>query len=178
MSTLLYRISKGWIIGLFVLIVGTLFLPYSFMMMVTAAIAVGFSPMLFISGLVSHRRGVKIAKFYLLSWIFPAFGVMLFNGGLVGLIPASGYTHYFLHFGVALELICLSFTLAYHLKVATKKASELKIGLKAATIVQSSLMTINLPETFLMSPMSTYPAMRQVGSYLAVCRTPKVSMRL
>lgn len=107
------RVSLA-VIAFYVLMgVGSFFLPYRAVVLpMTLAV---FPGALFILALalISLRRGYAPAKVFLLAWGCLLFGTALYASVSFGLLPKNFLTEYGIQIGSALEMILLSFALAY-----------------------------------------------------------------
>ncbi|MDQ3235715.1 MAG: SpoIIE family protein phosphatase, partial [Pseudobdellovibrionaceae bacterium] len=143
-SQRLTRIVMGWSAVQAILFISVFILPYSTMMQTASNIALAFPVILCATSFTALRHRMNIARYYLMSWVFPIIGVAIFNGMVVGLIPGEPLFVYALHFGILIQSLFLSFTLSYHLREATRNASVLKVSVEAAGLAHSALMQNDL----------------------------------
>jgi len=148
-SKTLTWVVRAWVMVQMLLAGLTFILPYAVMMQAAAVIAPGFPVLLVTTMVTALRSRMRIARYYLVSWMFPVVGVVVFNGLAVGLVPGSPLFVYALHFGVLVQSLFLSFTLSYHLREATRNASVLKVSVEAAGLAHTALMKNDLdPQSF------------------------------
>ncbi|WP_207912204.1 SpoIIE family protein phosphatase [Pseudobacteriovorax antillogorgiicola] len=145
-SRLVYRISIGWMVMVAITGFTCTLAPYAPLMEFTAALGLAFPVVILINGIVAVKAGSMVGKFFLVSWGSPAISIVLFNSSLLGLIPSNELTQFYLHIGVFGEVILLSLTLAYHLRTATKEASNAKVIMETTAIVHTSLMKEAIPQ--------------------------------
>lgn len=84
-------------------------------------LAVVVAPLAFVIGLVVWRKGQVLAGFYALAWAPLLIGHLINAISKIGLIPASILTEAAPQIGVTLEVMLLSFALAYRISLERKR---------------------------------------------------------
>lgn len=107
------RLSLAFI-GFFVLAgIASFFLPYRDVVRpLTLAVFPG-SALIVLLAINAIRRGYAPAKIFLLAWGFLLMGIALYASVSFGLLPKNFLTEYAIQLGSAMEMILLSFALAY-----------------------------------------------------------------
>jgi signal transduction histidine kinase len=112
---------------LFVLMMGaSFFTPYPILIRIGAAGGVVGPLLIFSSGILSWRRGVRQAKYFLVAWTMLLLGCMLFALTALGLLPAVFITEYGLQIGSALEVVLLSFALANRMQILKEENERIQ----------------------------------------------------
>ena len=70
----------------------------------------------FITATIFSIKGDRLAQLFLLGWAFFLGGVVVFILSNIGIVPTSNYTIYIMPVTSAIEIIILSFALAYRVK--------------------------------------------------------------
>jgi hypothetical protein len=142
-------VVRAWVTLQVLMALLVLVLPYPLMMQTAAIMGLGFPFLLISISVVALRQRLSIARNYLLSWIFPIIGVIVYASMVVGLLPGHPLIVYALHFAVLMQSLFLSFMLSYHLREATHNASVLKVSVEAAGLAHTALMKNELdPQSF------------------------------
>lgn len=63
-----------------------------------------------------YRKGLKLAKYYIIAWIPYVLGLVIMTLLGAGWLPNNPYIYYSMEMGGALEIMLLSFALAYRIK--------------------------------------------------------------
>jgi two-component system, sensor histidine kinase LadS len=107
------RISQGLILFFILMGVGSFFLEYRTVVRpMTLAVFPGALFILYLA-INSIRQGYAPAKVFLLAWAFLLLGTALYASVSFGLLPKNFFTEYGIQIGSAMEIILLSFALAY-----------------------------------------------------------------
>ncbi|MCG8669091.1 MAG: ATP-binding protein [Pseudomonadales bacterium] len=72
---------------------------------------------LFLAGVISWRKGVAAAPYYVISWAVVILGVLVYAAYLLGLLAVTVVTEYILQVSNMIEAALLSLGLAYRIKV-------------------------------------------------------------
>ena len=105
------------------LLLGLLFVPLSLLLgmgpAVSIAAGLGLSAALALFGCAwaSWRAGVTVAPLYLLAWVAFLLGCIAYALLAFGVLPANFLTEYSIQIGSAMEVLLLSFVLAYRIKL-------------------------------------------------------------
>lgn len=70
----------------------------------------------FVAGVCSFRAGIRQARFFLVAWSAPLFGVVIMGLMVLGWLPSVFITEYGVQCGVGAEAVLLSFALASRIK--------------------------------------------------------------
>lgn len=101
-----------------------LFGPYQSATAIISVLAAVVTPLTWILGLFIWRKGQILAGFYVVAWTPLLLGHMVMSLSKIGLIPTTALTEMAPQIGVALEVILLSFALAYRINLER----QLRIG--------------------------------------------------
>ena len=71
---------------------------------------------IFVAGVCSFRAGIRQARFFLVAWSAPLFGVVIMGLMVLGWLPSVFITEYGVQCGVGAEAVLLSFALASRIK--------------------------------------------------------------
>ena len=105
------------------LLLGLMFVPLSLLLgmgpAVSIAAGLGLSAALALFGCAwaSWRAGVTVAPLYLLAWVAFLLGCIAYALLAFGVLPANFLTEYSIQIGSAMEVLLLSFVLAYRIKL-------------------------------------------------------------
>ena len=111
------RILVGLMLASVAIAVASLLLNYVFV--VQAATVLGFvvALTLLLAGCVCWRRKLAVAKFYVVAWTIFLIGSIIYALKSYGFLPANAVTEYSMQMGSALEVMLMSFALAYRIKL-------------------------------------------------------------
>ncbi|WP_288353321.1 diguanylate cyclase [uncultured Marinobacter sp.] len=101
-----------------------LFGPYQSSTAIISVFAAIITPLAWILGLVVWRKGQVLAGFYVLAWTPLLLGHLVMAISKIGLIPTSSVTELAPQTGVALEVILMSFALAYRINLERRLRIE------------------------------------------------------
>lgn len=101
-----------------------LFGSYQTSVAIISVVAAVITPLTWIIGLVVWLRGQVLAGFYVVAWTPLLLGHLVMAVSKIGLIPTSALTEMAPQFGVALEVILLSFALAYRITLERQRRLE------------------------------------------------------
>jgi len=111
-APLLYRLMLGVIASYTLVLLAMFFLPYQTSLLLVISIGSGSILLATWTGIYLLGKGVRAARFYLLSWICMFAGVFLMLLGKFGILPSEPLLEHSLEYGSALEVILLSFAMA------------------------------------------------------------------
>lgn len=94
-----------------------LFLPYKYIIPVATFGGFVAASSIMLSGIVCWRRGVKSARYFMISWVALLVGMMLYTFKTFNLIPVGIISEYGIQAGSALEFMFLSFALADRMRI-------------------------------------------------------------
>ncbi|MFL1456859.1 diguanylate cyclase domain-containing protein [Marinobacter sp. GN3S48] len=123
-SPLLFRASQV-VVGLAVLaFVYGLFGPYQHGIVVVSVFGAVITPAAWVLGLWVWRKGQVLAGFYVLAWTPLLMGHLILAVSKLGYLPRSFVTEFAPQLGVALEVILLSFALAYRISLERQRRQQ------------------------------------------------------
>jgi len=93
------------------------------------------------TGFVVYRRGLKAAKFYIIAWFSLGITLIIVTLSTVGVLPVGDYTFELVPIGSALELLLLSFALGDRYKSMLRNEKKV-VALKASNEVKNKLFSI------------------------------------
>lgn len=109
-----FRVVMGWLVFL---LVASFAFPYGPIIRLETATVFVIVPMVFVAIVMGLRNGYRPAVFFATAWCILLVGIMAYASVSFGLLPKIFITEYGLQIGTALEMILLSFALAYRIKV-------------------------------------------------------------
>jgi diguanylate cyclase (GGDEF)-like protein len=107
------RLCQGVILFFVALGIAALFIPYRIATPIASAGVLPSVAVIVAVSLVANRRGYAPAQLFLLAWFMFLAGTAAFTLVAFGLLPKMFVTEYGVQIGSALEMILLSFALAY-----------------------------------------------------------------
>ncbi|WP_141734054.1 7TM diverse intracellular signaling domain-containing protein [Oligoflexus tunisiensis] len=134
------RLINLWLASQIMLTLGTFIFAYTWVLLLACLSALFFCLMIPPVAFMVLRRGFRPARYYLCSWIFPAYTACHYLLIIFGVIPANGTNIYILHAGIALEVIMLSVALGDRMRQLTQERKDLQHGLEVARVVQESFL--------------------------------------
>ncbi|MFW7379874.1 MAG: 7TM diverse intracellular signaling domain-containing protein [Oligoflexus sp.] len=135
-----HKVLVVWSIITLLLALSSLLIPYYLSVRITASLGCLFGPINVLAGALALRAGNHLARYYLVSWIFLAIFSILYVFSLSGLIPSNAFSMFFLHAGIAIEVIMLSLALGARLRFVEKESNSMQISLETAQIIHDSFM--------------------------------------
>jgi two-component system, sensor histidine kinase LadS len=119
------RISLGFIAFYVVMVFASLVMDYSFAVKaITYSVFPGIVWVLTLS-IISINAGYKPAKLFLIAWAALLIGTFIYASVSFGLLPKTFITEYGIQIGSALEMLLLSFALAYRYAELKKENMQL-----------------------------------------------------
>ena len=94
-----------------------LLLPYAFSIQLQTLLVTLGTGLFFCAGIIQLRRGIEVAKYFLLAWTMFLLGIFIYGLKTYAVLPENGFTEYAIQVGSALETILLSFAIAHRFKV-------------------------------------------------------------
>ncbi|WP_228257367.1 diguanylate cyclase [Marinobacter sp. NP-4(2019)] len=123
-SPLAFRLFQGVIaLAVFTFLFG-LFGSYQTSTIIVSAFGVIVTPLAWLVGLWVWRQGQILAGFYVLAWTPLLLGHLVLAVSKLGYLPSTFVTDFAPQFGVALEVILLSFALAYRINLERQRRQE------------------------------------------------------
>ncbi|KMQ72888.1 sensor domain-containing diguanylate cyclase [Marinobacter subterrani] len=119
-----------------------LFGSYQTSIEVISVLAAVATPTAWVVGLVTWRRGQVLGGFYVLAWTPLLIGHLILALSKLGVMPRSVLTELVPQLGVALEVILLSFAMAYRINLERRKRQEAQE--QALTIQRQANQTLEL----------------------------------
>ncbi len=101
-----------------------IFGSYQSATVIISVVAAVITPLTWLIGLVVWYRGQVLAGFYVVAWAPLLLGHLVMATSKIGLIPTSPLTEMAPQIGVALEVILLSFALAYRINLERQRRIE------------------------------------------------------
>lgn len=117
-------ILKLLLSGLFAIMVGVLFLPYSIVARALSFMCALSIIAAFVSGILCWLKGYQPARYYLLSWVACFLGVGVHVMKSWDLLPANLWTSYAPHVGATIELMLLSFAMSDRIRSQQETSSN------------------------------------------------------
>ncbi|XDD47537.1 7TM diverse intracellular signaling domain-containing protein [Leptospira sp. WS39.C2] len=121
------RVSKlMWVwVGILVLFsLVTFFLRYRLAMVTSILLTVPTALLLVYSGTYTYIANVRTARYYLISWAFFLFGVLLYSLKSLGFLSDNHITRWTIQIGTALQTVLLSLGLADRINFLTRSLRE------------------------------------------------------
>lgn len=78
------------------------------------------------AGILCWTRGYRPARFYVVSWIAFAMGIIILTMKNFGILPDTSITNYSIQIGSALEVILMSFALADRFRIIQKEKETIQ----------------------------------------------------
>ncbi|MCK7548021.1 diguanylate cyclase [Marinobacter koreensis] len=119
-----YRFMQAVVIGSGLSVVYGLFGPYQSGIELVSVLAAITTPAAWLIGLLVWRRGQVLGGFYVLAWTPLLAGHLILAISKLGIMPRSALTELAPQAGVALEVILLSFALAYRINLERRRRQE------------------------------------------------------
>ncbi|MFB9069128.1 sensor domain-containing diguanylate cyclase [Pseudofulvimonas gallinarii] len=107
------RLCQGMIVFFVLWGIASLFIPYRIATPVASAGVLPSVALIVAVSLVANRRGYEPARMFLFAWFMFLAGTTAFTLVAFGILPKLFFTEYGVQIGSALEMILLSFALAY-----------------------------------------------------------------
>ena len=107
------------------LIVLTLTAGYSLPLKLAPYVAVPFVLLCFTAGIRAWRRGLRVARYFLLAWSAFLSGGLVYTLMVLGYLPSNFFTLYASQIGAAMEVTLLSLALADRINVMKEERGQL-----------------------------------------------------
>ncbi len=132
-SFLLTREHSPWVDRILLLLMGTgvlvmflaLFASYALALRLATALALLFTLVILLAGILAWRRGLRVARYFIFAWSAFLLGGMVNTLMVLGLLPNSFLTMYASQIGSALEVGLLSLALADRINVMKEERAGL-----------------------------------------------------
>lgn len=137
-----YRFLQWILTAIFACFVFTLFGSYQTGIVLVSAIAAVVTPAVWFIGFLVWRKGQVLGGFYVLAWTPLLIGHLILAVSKLGIMPRSFLTEFMPQIGVALEVVLLSFALAYRINLERRKRHEAQE--QALAIQQQANLTLEM----------------------------------
>jgi len=137
-----YRFLQWILAAISASFVFTLFGSYQTGIVVVSAIAAVVTPAVWFIGFLVWRKGQVLGGFYVLAWTPLLIGHLILAVSKLGIMPRSFLTEFMPQIGVALEVVLLSFALAYRINLERRKRHEAQE--QALAIQQQANLTLEM----------------------------------
>ncbi|WP_430416243.1 sensor domain-containing diguanylate cyclase [Marinobacter adhaerens] len=137
-----YRFLQWVLTAISACFVFTLFGSYQTSIVLISGIATVFTPAAWLIGLLIWRKGQVLGGFYVLAWTPLLIGHLILAVSKLGIMPRSFLTEFMPQIGVALEVVLLSFALAYRINLERRKRHEAQE--QALAIQQQANLTLEM----------------------------------
>ncbi|MBX9913193.1 MAG: response regulator [Pseudomonadaceae bacterium] len=107
------------------LIVLTFTVGYSLPLKLAPYVAVPFVALCFTAGIRAWRRGLRVARYFLLAWSAFLVGGLVYTLMVLGYLPNNFFTSYASQIGAAMEVTLLSLALADRINVMKEERGQL-----------------------------------------------------
>ena len=137
MSPIANRIAYGFIVFYSLMGIASLFIDYATAVKLTTYTV--FPGILFVltQAFISIRRGYQPARLFLIAWAALLIGTFMYASVSFGILPKVFITEYGIQLGSAIEMILLSFALAY--RYANLRNENVKIVYEANEKLESNV---------------------------------------
>jgi diguanylate cyclase (GGDEF)-like protein len=137
-----YRFLQWVLTAIFACFVFALFGSYQTGIVLVSGIAAVVTPAVWLISFLVWRRGQVLGGFYVLAWTPLLIGHLILAVSKLGIMPRSFLTEFMPQIGVALEVVLLSFALAYRINLERRKRHEAQE--QALAIQQQANLTLEL----------------------------------
>ena len=137
-----YRFLQWILAAISASFVFTLFGSYQTGIVLVSAIAAVVTPAVWFIGFLVWRKGQVLGGFYVLAWTPLLIGHLILAVSKLGIMPRSFLTEFMPQIGVALEVVLLSFALAYRINLERRKRHEAQE--QALAIQQQANLTLEM----------------------------------
>lgn len=137
-----YRfLQMAWVVAIVCFLYG-LFGPYQSGIVLVSVFAAMVTPAAWLIGVVVWRKGQVLGGFYVLAWTPMLIGHLSLAVSKLGVMPRSFLTEFVPQIGVALEVILLSFAMAYRINLERRRRQEAQE--QALAIQQQANQTLEM----------------------------------
>ncbi|WP_349342108.1 diguanylate cyclase [Marinobacter sp. MMG032] len=137
-----YRFLQWVLTAIFACLVFGLFGSYQTGIVLVSGLAAVVTPAAWLIGFLVWRKGQVLGGFYVLAWTPLLIGHLILAVSKLGMMPRSFLTEFMPQIGVALEVVLLSFALAYRINLERRKRHEAQE--QALAIQQKANLTLEL----------------------------------
>ena len=118
---------KGFMVFLVLFSIGCFWVDYRLVVKLATASGLITSIALNVVGWISWRAKVKFATYYVLSWTAFLLGASIYALKSYALLPENFISEYAIQIGSAMEVLLLSFALAYRVKLLEEENKRIQI---------------------------------------------------
>ncbi|TYC58210.1 diguanylate cyclase [Marinobacter sp. BW6] len=137
-----YRFLQWVLTAIFACFVFSLFGSYQTGIVLVSGIAAVVTPAAWLIGFLVWRKGQVLGGFYMLAWTPLLIGHLILAVSKLGIMPRSFLTEFMPQIGVAMEVVLLSFALAYRINLERRKRHEAQE--QALAIQQEANQTLEM----------------------------------
>jgi two-component system, sensor histidine kinase LadS len=137
-----YRFLQWVLTAIFACFLFGLFGSYQTGIVLVSGIAAVVTPAAWFIGFLVWRKGQILGGFYVLAWTPLLIGHLILAISKLGMMPRSFLTEFMPQIGVALEVVLLSFALAYRINLERRKRHEAQE--QALAIQQQANLTLEM----------------------------------
>ncbi|MEM9305166.1 MAG: 7TM diverse intracellular signaling domain-containing protein [Pseudomonadota bacterium] len=119
------QIFRGFMVWAALLAVAAFFVSYRVVVITQTATVFPVVVLIFIAALGTHLRGFPPARYFLLAWFVLLLGIASYAAVSFGLLPKIFITEYGIQVGSAMELVLLSFALAYRMNLLKEENTRI-----------------------------------------------------
>ena len=135
-----YRFLQWVLAAIVACFVLSLFVSYQTGIVLVSGTAALITPAAWLIGFLVWRKGQVLGGFYVLAWTPLLIGHLILAVSKLGIMPRSFLTEFMPQIGVALEVVLLSFALAYRINLERRKRHEAQE--QALAIQQQANLTL------------------------------------
>ncbi len=124
-----------------------LLMPYAYAIQIQTLLVTLGTLLFFYAGVRQLRRGVAVARYFLLAWTMFLLGIFIYGTKTYALLPENLFTEYAIQVGSALETILLSFAIAHRFKVL--REDKLRLQRESTELLETRVAerTVALEQT-------------------------------
>ncbi|MGQ7844887.1 sensor domain-containing diguanylate cyclase [Granulosicoccus sp. 3-233] len=124
-----------------------LLVPYAFSIQLQTLLVTLGTGLFFWAGIIQLRRGVEVARYFLLAWTMFLLGIFIYGLKTYALLPENVFTEYAIQVGSALETILLSFAIAHRFKIL--REDKLRLQRESTELLETRVAqrTLDLEKT-------------------------------
>lgn len=137
-----YRFLQWVLAAIFACFIFSLFGSYQTGIVLVSGMAALVTPAAWFIGFLVWRKGQVLGGFYVLAWTPLLIGHLILAVSKLGIMPRSFLTEFMPQIGVALEVVLLSFALAYRINLERRKRHEAQE--QALAIQQQANLTLEM----------------------------------
>lgn len=152
-----YRLFQALILFSVTLSVGTIVMPYNTQVVISSLLTVVVAVCVISSSIICLLKGVKEARYFLLSFAFLMLGILFYSLKSFGFISTNIFTEHIMQVGSALQVILLSFALVDkfrliaeahdRIQLRTNEQLEIKVRERTSELKKANEALENLSQT-------------------------------